>query len=134
MTAPMLPGRYLQLRRVAAGIAIEDVAAGFQTTPRVDELARAELLRQAEAEQDVGNMTVEIAGAYLAAGVSFDPTILIALASRSAAHAQVCSMCGCSWDDPCEDPTTGAGCRWAAAGLCTSCAPPAATDALERAA
>lgn len=117
--SPWTCGRYLRVRREAAGRSPADVAAGFSTEPRLSELARIALVEQAE--RDETTVSVTIAAAYLRAGVRFDARVLIALVPpTSTIVPQICERCGCSWNDPCLDDELR-GCSWVADGLCSSC-------------
>jgi len=132
----MEPGTYLQKRREAAGLAIDDVARMMApASPH----ARGRVAADLTAIERGGALDPRLALGLveeLRTIFRFDPTVYHALA----AHAvdpdselplpNVCRLCGCSWNDPCEDPDRGP-CAWADAeqDLCTRCLQAAAVAA-----
>lgn len=118
----MTPGTYLRLRREAAALSIEDVAARITSEPRLGELDRAEWLRQIERDEAPASGLVAVA---LAPVFNFSPGILGCLAAVADGHGNpnavpnICARCGCSEADACFDGH--ATCAWATADLCTHC-------------
>lgn len=118
----MTPGKYLSLRRAAAGLSIEDVAARFTSDPRLGEMDRAEWLRQIENGEAPASVFVAVA---LAPVFNFSSGILGSLVAVAEgcgnpnALPRLCPRCGCSQIDACFDGH--ATCDWATADLCTHC-------------
>ncbi len=120
----MTPGTYLRLRRQAAGLSIEDVAAMVRTSPRLGEVDVIAWLRRVE--EDVAALSPDVIGAL---GVAFRfscPVLwqLIDLRSYGPDTIQVppiCLTCGCTDEDSCVDPVTRAPCAWHSEDLCTAC-------------
>lgn len=123
----MLPGTYIQKRRQAADLSIDDVVAMLPTEPRVTALERAAWLRQIEAgEVPIGGPTVRA----LRFAFAFDPMVLQRLEEArldpTACVPRICRACACSQFDACGD-----GCSWIAPDLCSACPDdPADADAL----
>ena len=119
----MTPGKYLELRRTAAGLSLDDVALMTDTTPPRCARDRAELLHLIEADLVPVSSDVVIA---LQHAFAFDQRALVLLvaihAGADIAAPQLCRVCGCSWNDPCLDEHDQ-GCAWSAddTDLCTSC-------------
>lgn len=129
----MNPGTYLQKRREAAGLSLDQVARSLSAlpwairAPREDEIARlVEKLRAVEAgaEHFTALQVALVRNAF-----TFDPGIYAQLVDLAAAgrgsglpEPQVCRSCACSWHDPCS--TDAGPCAWSArdSGLCTRCA------------
>lgn len=138
MNAPCSPGKYLRLRREAAGLTCEDIALRTETTPPISARARAEWLARVEA--DIDPITFGMAFA-LARWVKFDPDVLDRLiaARRSEGHVgavtAICRDCGCSWRDPCVDAGRRQTCGWVNADQdwCTACAARAVDRAVDAA-
>lgn len=106
----MTPGRYLKLRRQAAGISIGDAMAvigggALLSAP----------LAEIEAEEA---MPTAMDGALLAWAFALDAIVLSLLVDGE--PVRVCESCGCSQADPCE-PRVGLFCHWVAADLCSGC-------------
>lgn len=125
----MSPGDYLALRRTAAGLSIDDVAAVVQTLPRLAEIDRAAWLRRIEA--DVAVITVDVARALIRIFPFSEQVLvrLIELRSYGADFApapRICRTCGCSEFDACRidaGPGAPSGCAWAGPHICTACVP-----------
>ncbi len=115
------PGTYLRLRRVAAGLSIDDVAMMIATEPRMDAIGRAEWLRLIEADvADIGAVAISA----LRYAFAFDAMVLIRLGDLRTIPdltvPRICINCGCSANDSCK--TLGrCGCDWASEDLCTEC-------------
>lgn len=126
------PGAYLQKRRRAAGMSLEDVAIMLDTSPAISNRARVDMLEEIEADlTPIDPGTVKA----LRFAFPFDPTVLNRLIDLHVHRAnlpapQLCRECGCSFFDPCVDHDRRA-CAWADRDLCTHCVPPApAADAI----
>lgn len=121
MTA-ILPGAYLTLRRVAAGLTIADVAERIGTDPRLGEIDRCQLITQIEA--DARGATIHTLTA-LRRAYPFSVDVLSQLARLADGEPfrapQLCRVCGCSEFDACAD-RSGYGCWWVERDLCSSCA------------
>lgn len=121
----LTPGTYLRLRRQAAGLSIEDVAALVQTEPRWSEIDRVAWLLRIEA--DVAAISPDVAFS-LKSTFRFSVTVLGQLIDQRSYGAdageppRVCMTCGCSQHDACF--TGHATCAWAGDDdLCTACTP-----------
>ena len=90
----MTPGRYLRLRRQAAGLGLDDLAL-----PGLSVLA---IERDARAPTDI-----EVQA--LTWSFRFSLTVLVSIARG--VIPQICRECGCSEFDACDDGG-GLGCRW----------------------
>lgn len=125
----MTPGRYIELRREAAGLSLEDLALRIETDVPVSARSRAELLGLMESDTAVISADVVTALRDLRAmgAFDFDPYILWQLVAIHAGAEinppEVCATCGCSWMDPCLTEH-GRACCWAnhQADLCSACA------------
>lgn len=133
----ILPGEYMKLRREAAGLSIEEVAAQLAHTnaDRIDVRNEITLL-----EDDQPGLFIPLV-MRMRAAFRFDPDIYLALlgfaqdAGSTAPRPRICTGCGCSWSDPCADDADSP-CRWSARRVdsCTHCETKAATKAKARAA
>jgi hypothetical protein len=135
---PMKPGRYIQIRREAAGLSVEDVEsmASMWRGPGADVVATATDLRKLEADEITDLDTVEDVLIELAvSSFHFDSNVYWALVGAAQDPSQpvppICRRCGCTWHDACQ--TDFGGCAWAqtAAGeppLCTACEDAAASE------
>lgn len=133
------PGTYLRLRREAAGLTIDDVAAIFGTVPGVPLSARAEMLRSIEADTTpLGDDVVRVLMKARELGsFSFDELVLIRLfdlhnGSSPVAAPRLCRVCACSPHDPCYRPGLHGHtvtCGWAERDLCDACASPTTPNA-----
>lgn len=120
----MTPGRYLMLRREAAGLSIEDVAAMVHTSPHLGEVDRVGWLRRIEA--DIAALSVDVIMA-LHGRYRFSGPVLTALidarsfGTDAIAVPSICHNCGCSQFDACFDGH--ATCAWHNESeiICTSC-------------
>jgi hypothetical protein len=121
------PGRYLRLRREAAGLSIEQIAAHLTSSPSV---ARdlAEQLQALERNEPAGIDHELIDRLHVEHVFSFDLGVYMMLVGRRAdPHSElplpgICRTCGCTWNDACQDDERGP-CSWANedATLCTHC-------------
>jgi hypothetical protein len=131
-TDELTPGRYMRLRREAAGLSIDDVAARLSGTTSgaagyrvlVEALERNDPMSGAEL-----TLIDDLADARI---FSFDPAIYYMLVGRRAEPGAaplpgICRSCGCTWNDACVDDERGP-CAWANADatLCSHCQPPPA--------
>lgn len=122
--APMSPGLYLQKRREASELTIDDVARMLSPAPHGQDRVRAELrlLEQHRGEPSPG-MIDELRGLF-----AFDVEVYQALVAHAADPQSelpvppVCRICACSWNDTCVDNRRGP-CAWADGeqDLCTHC-------------
>ena len=113
----MTPARYLQLRRLAAGLTIEQVAALFVHRP--EQLADVEkTLRSFETP---GFVVKPWVAAALERAFRLDVQIYRALAEEPAErHPMLCASCG--WDEwSQETDLNGDYLRWVAPQLCSRC-------------
>lgn len=122
----MSPGSYIERRRHAAGLTIEDVALMLGH----DTAEAAELVDQlAELEDDAVALGGEafLLVDRLRGAFPFDPTIFAALVGVATDDnparpvPQICRVCGCSWNDACVHAASGYVCSWAEDDLCTAC-------------
>lgn len=117
----MTPGRYLQLRRTAAGLTVDEVAARIGTDPQVAGQSRVEMLRAIEADEQP--LTADVLEALRPVFV-FDAIILVALCTiatgRNVDLPAICRHCGCSEWDACILPG-GRACSWSTVDCCTGC-------------
>lgn len=135
----MRPGAYLQLRRMAAGLTIDEVAAmiayrapdgpGGPSSPTAPVLAGvAHALRLVEAAERglIPAVVLRLSGAFPFDRAVYDQLVLLAADPASdLPRPMICGGCGCTWFDPCDHPTQGL-CAWAetppgAPPLCTIC-------------
>lgn len=113
------PGTYLRTRRADAGVTLRALALLTSADPAVHVDRREEWLREIEADQRV--LSGEIVD-QLQLAFPFDRDVLFVLVAIHAGAPihppQLCRLCACSWDDPCDG-----GCAWSAAdvSLCTRC-------------
>ena len=115
---PIKAGAYLRKRREAAGLTIDEVAAGCALPPH--RAAFAVRLRAIEADQDAAaDETLKL----LRGAFRFDRTIYRDLLSDLPGR-QICRNCACSFHDSCVGP--GANCHWVEPDLCSRCASPGA--------
>ncbi|NWK96538.1 XRE family transcriptional regulator [Sphingobium lactosutens] len=124
----MTPGTYLQLRRKAAGLSIEDVAGAVRTVPHLAEIDRAAFIRLIESDiaAPVWDVIEALSGAF---ALDRDVVDLLRLAQDFPRHfkaidlslPQICKQCGCSDCDPCI--VNGRSCAWSAPDLCNACSP-----------
>lgn len=122
--APMRPGTYIQRRREAAGLTIDDVANQLGDTPK--EIAEVQTLMRVFELDNVGDVNSLVhrlpavfrmdLGIYRALCLhAFDP-------EADAPLPQICRICACSEHDPCAD-SMGEPCGWVPGDptLCTMC-------------
>lgn len=131
---PMSPGTYLEKRRLAAGLTLDQLARSLANLPWAIRPAREEevqrlSLRLKAAEQNEVTMTLNQLG-LMRNAFAFDPGVYMALADlhhggpgSGLPEPQVCRECGCSWFVACETPRGP--CAWSDhnADLCTACDP-----------
>jgi len=111
----MRPGMYLQLRRRAAGLSIDEVAICMRGQ---GEHGWADRLLAFELDNDVaGPSTLE----RLRAIYPFDATVYGNLVERRAT-GPICRQCGCTQNDACIG--AGQNCHWVETNLCSACAAP----------
>jgi hypothetical protein len=128
-TLPMTPGSYLQKRRMAADVTVEDVAKLLASNP-VEAGKLADLIDDLEGDETVHAQDAAdlIRRLHLARAFAFDATIYFALvgllADTGLPCPQICRVCACSWMDPCIDggPGSTTPCSWAEPDLCSRCA------------
>jgi hypothetical protein len=115
---PLKPAHYLQLRREAASLSIDDVAAAL--APRIfDRPAAAGLVRMLETPGFTARYSRTLQ--RLAKIFPFDPGVYRQLADEPAdRHPRVCRSCGCSHWDPNPGDTMG-NCLWQTPTMCTRC-------------
>jgi hypothetical protein len=127
VTPPLTPGRYLERRRIAAGLTRGAVAERLASDPRWPEHIRVEYLALIEEDKAPAAFSTIFA---LRRIFAFDISVLAKLdeIARGVIAADqapaICPDCGCSWDDPCFDDD-GQACSWAHPGTgvnhCTFC-------------
>lgn len=115
----LTPGAYLQVRRIAAGMSLNEAATCY--AHHALGTAATELLLS-EVERDV-TVLGEPSLRRLQACFAFDPGIYLALA-EGLPIPSLCASCACSWRDPCVDRGHPGPCAWAdaARARCTACA------------
>jgi transcriptional regulator with XRE-family HTH domain len=122
--APMDPGTYLRKRREAAGLSIDDVARMLGATP--GEIAAAQNLLRIFERDNLGDVNSIVD--RLPAVFAMDADVYHALCLHAfdpdtdAPLPQVCRVCACSWNDPCQG-AGGVPCSWIPGqpNLCTFC-------------
>lgn len=123
--APLAPGRYLRLRREAAGYSIEDLAALIAFTPEKIGMVHT-VIERAEAGHAGSFAMLQL---RLAQVVPLDRSIawrLFELALDPEAELpvpDVCTGCGCSWHLPCDTADGPCGWRDGTTSRCTACPP-----------
>lgn len=111
----MMPGRYITLRREAAGLSIEQLAAKSALPLRA-----AELLRDAESDRSAlpGGAVI-----WLNRLIQIDAHVYGCLVAEIPA-GRICEGCGCTWNDACW--TEQGPCTWSTLtpdfDVCTACA------------
>ena len=115
----MTPGTYLRLRREAAGLTIEDVV--MLITPDEDRWAMAVAYTSLIERDEVLPATSELDTLRFA--FPFDRYVFRQLAANLDPRPEICTSCGCSALDACDEEIAGP-CAWANAAhdLCTTCA------------
>jgi hypothetical protein len=133
----MLPGRYLQLRRKAAGLSIDQLATLFSDASELSPKAKA--ARAAEVrnaiqllEADSPALTTpsrDMLVGRLRSFFRFDAAVYATLQSYRIHPAttvqKICRGCGCTWHDACQHEHYG-NCAWAETPaneppICTHC-------------
>lgn len=137
--ALMTPALYMQKRREAAGLEVDDVA--IMIGEDVGGYAAAvEQLRKLEAGEDMPAEDLKSLLRILAIeAFSFDPYLYERLQLRAEDPTTpvppICRGCACSWHDACRTPAGP--CAWAETGeqsLCTACAERLDREELEQSA
>lgn len=109
-------GRYLRRRRWAAGLSVDEVAAGYAVG--ADRDAFAIRLQRIEQDEDAaGPATLD----RMAEIFHFDREIYRNLVAGLPAGTALCRECSCSWQDACRGAP--ANCHWVEPDLCSRCAP-----------
>ncbi|MDB5724973.1 MAG: hypothetical protein JWQ16_1727 [Novosphingobium sp.] len=112
----MTPGTYLQKRRMAAGLTVDELARQLGRNP-VQAANWATRIRMFEDDVDV---VAQVTLVVLRGIFAFKPEIYLAMVHETR-HGAVCRMCACSMFDPCQE-SSGQPCAWAEDDLCTACA------------
>lgn len=119
VVTPLTPAAYLRLRRNAAGVSIEQVAA--RIAPALHDRSNARLLiemLETDGSRARDRQTID----RLAAAYPLDPDVYFQLVNEPAdRHPPVCRGCGCSHWDPCNAGDGVACCAWATPTSCTRC-------------
>ncbi|HEX7852300.1 MAG TPA: helix-turn-helix transcriptional regulator [Sphingobium sp.] len=121
----MTPGQYLALRRRAAGLSVEDVAARISTDPRLTEIHRVAWIRRVE--EDVAHISWDVIDALFRL-FPFSFAVLGALVELRSygpdfcPAPRICSSCGCSEHEACRMDDSRS-CAWAGPDTCTRCTP-----------
>lgn len=117
MCAPIKPGAYLRLRREAAGLSVADVAELIAPS-RILVALNERLIPQIEAGEIRPHPSWV---AKLSTVYRFDRHLFDLLASFDVLM-RVCTVCGCSDLDRCDDEADGS-CAWSAErpDTCTHC-------------
>lgn len=131
----MTPGTYLKLRRQAAGLSIEDVAAMVHTAPRLGEIDRCGWISRLET--DVAALSPDVVATLSDAFRFSRRTLHQLIDARSygdaSAVTRICLICGCTDADPCVDPDSHDCCGWSTADSCTACVPTPTPPAIKEA-
>jgi hypothetical protein len=116
-TPAITPGTYLRMRREAANLSIEQVAQ-ICWSDGIGLAAAIAAIEEAEADHALleGADLIRLLQAF-----RFAPSIYWQIA-QDLRVPPLCRMCGCSWDDACEE-APGIGCAWTdpTKTLCTNC-------------
>lgn len=123
LAAPMRPGRYLELRRTAAGLDLADVARMLSPAPHGLERVRAQVAKVEADDPDAPSFDLvdELRRCF-----SFDADVYHLLVAHRADPAcelplpRICALCGCTLYDACHDERRGA-CAWVSEDLCSHC-------------
>lgn len=131
----MTPGDYMRLRREAARLTIDEVAALVSDRPAAAASIKVRL--EALEANDPMSATELALVDELIGTFPFEPAAYWMLVGRHAGGEAgapipgICRICACTWNDPCiaEDHST---CSWtdASTTLCSACVGIAANDAL----
>lgn len=119
----MTPGTYLQKRRIAKDLSVDDVAALVRTDPSLGEIDRRAWI--ARIEDDVAAISADVRASLIQLFPFSMPVLrwLIDLRNYGPIFTApaICQICGCSQFDACFDGH--ATCSWtnAATDLCTAC-------------
>lgn len=119
--APMAPGIYLQKRREAAGLSIDDVVQRLKVPAWAHPEFRKDLLAL-EQGAELPNMLASVRLIFPFDGEAYHA--LLAHAADPASELpipEICRGCGCTWYDACPDDGSGQPCSWAEPGLCSTC-------------
>ena len=118
--SPLTAAEYLRMRREAAKLSIDDVAAAM-TRSRADRGEAAAFLRLIETPGTRVNRHDTLL--RLQNVFPFDLAVYGQLLDEPAdRHPQICRGCGCSHWDPCDDNGQGP-CAWSSPTACTRCLP-----------
>jgi hypothetical protein len=127
----MTPGRYMRLRREAAGLTIQHIAIVLVPASRRhaddDRAGVRRKMALLETDQLQGAAQIGLID-QLRSVFSFSDAVYWLLVGRAADPEsevpipQICRGCGCTWTDACQDGTHG--CAWSPGdpNLCTVCA------------
>lgn len=124
----MRPGTYIRLRREAARLSIEDVAARVETAPRYSEIDRVAWLHRIES--DIATLSPDVAASLdrvfpMSRYVLARLIDLRSYGDLGIEMPRICGGCGCSETDPCINPVSGAACEQEeplpGAQFCTAC-------------
>lgn len=121
----LTPGQYLQKRRAAAGLSIDDVAERIATVPRWAQHLRRGWLEQIESDQMPATFNTIV---VLNQVLEFNLSALVALSVEGHNVPRLCIVCACCEAEPCIG-SAGA-CSWVDADLCSSCVIQVPTDRL----
>ncbi|MDT8758261.1 hypothetical protein MZO42_06085 [Sphingomonas psychrotolerans] len=100
VAAPMSPARYLQLRRRAAGLTVDQAAERLVSAERDRREVRA-MIRLLETPGTVARLRATID--TLAEAIPLDPDVYRQIATDPVdRHPPICRGCGCSHNDPCH--------------------------------
>jgi transcriptional regulator with XRE-family HTH domain len=116
------PGTYLQRRRLAAGLSIDDVARLLDTEPHINERGRSAWLELVEADAQPVSLSTLVA---LKRVYPFDITVIFTLERIRQGSAEtpprLCRVCACSQLDACVIDPPSRTCWWASEDLCSGC-------------
>jgi hypothetical protein len=117
LTDKLTAGAYLRKRREAAGLSIQEVAAGYAVGADRDAFV-TRLARIEQNDDAAGPATLD----RLVEIFRFDREIYRNLVAGLPAGTTLCRSCCCSWNDACRGSAPN--CHWAEPDLCSRCAIP----------
>ncbi|RXD05543.1 hypothetical protein EQZ23_10820 [Sphingomonas sp. UV9] len=117
VASPLSPASYLQLRRKAAGLSVDEVARRISTTNQSEVRALVCLLETQGSSAKYRETIDGFADAF-----PIDADVYMQLRDTPAdQHPRICRGCGCSEYDPCVSADGAQSCAWQGVNTCTRC-------------